>query len=72
MLTIVPYIIWSGLSNAIFGGTFMIIISNTVKLQHGIWDKKTLTKYAFFCMMALGAGEIGGSIMNGKIVDKLR
>ena len=49
----------------------MVLIVNSMKGVHDEWEQKTKTKYGFLCLIALGGGEIIGSFINGKIVDKL-
>ena len=71
MLYLLPYIIWNALSIAIFGGTFMVLIINSMEGIHDDWSEQKKTKYGFLCMIALGGGEIVGSLINGFIVDKL-
>lgn len=70
MLFILPYILWNAISVAIYGGTFMVIIINSMEGVHDEWSQQTKTKYAFLCLISLGAGEIVGSIINGIIVDR--
>ena len=58
------------MSLGIFGGTFMVIIINSMEGVHDDWSEQTKTKYGFLCLIALGGGEIVGSLINGIIVDK--
>lgn len=70
MIILFPLIIWVAISLGIYSGCFVSIINDSIKDT----AKKTeneKTALAMFTMIALGIGEIAGSITSGIIIDKL-
>ena len=70
MIFVLPYILWTAISGAIYGGIFMLIVINSMKETQNDWSLQTKTKYGFLIFISLGVGEIIGSLLNGIIVDK--
>ena len=66
MLHVVPFILWSSLSYTIYSGSFVILMNKTMD---STWSDNKKTQNSMYAMIALGFGEIFGSIICGKIMD---
>lgn len=75
MLILIPFIIWSAASLAIFGGIFVKIITRTMtystKYPDLNNDKDKQNAWSLIVMTSLGVGEIIGAIGMGVIRDKM-
>lgn len=67
MLYVVPYIFWSSISYAIYAGSLVVLMNQTMNSD---WSDNKKTQNSLFAMIGLGVGEIVGSIVCGKILDK--
>ena len=69
---IIPIIIWSGISIAMFGSIFISLITRVLQTQADYVDQPhKQNETALFTMTLLGAGEIIGGQFIGYINDKL-
>ena len=62
-----PTIMWTALSLAAFSGSFVPLMNLTMD---PLWDANKKLSMSLFAMIPLGAGEIIGSLVMGKISDK--
>lgn len=67
MLQVLPLILWSGTSIAIFSSLFVPMISNTMNQD---WSDSKMNSQALLAMISLGIGEIIGALISGGIQDK--
>lgn len=70
MARMIPLIMWSGISIAYFNGVLISTMSLTLP-QGTIEEEKSSNQKIMLAMVTFGIGEIIGSMLNGKIVDKL-
>lgn len=70
MLYIMPLIIWTGLSQAGYSGSFVPLMYNTMKDDHDDWSDNKKLSMSLFAMIPLGAAEIIGSLSQGWVSDK--
>lgn len=62
MLYVIPLIAWTGISMAVFSGSFVVLMKNTMDPTYS--DNKK-TSLSMFAMIGLGMGEMIGSIFCG-------
>lgn len=70
MLILIPCMIWTAISVAIFSGTFIVIMTESMKVSFPDWTHNKINMYALFAMVSIGVGEIVGSFIQGYIIDK--
>lgn len=71
MLYILPLITWTAFSQAAYSGSFVPLMNKTMEVTHGEeWGKDKKLSMSLFAMIPLGAGEVIGALIIGKIVDK--
>ncbi|CDW72384.1 major facilitator superfamily protein [Stylonychia lemnae] len=68
MRKIIPLIIWSALSLATFAGSFVTMMTATMKEYD--WSENEQLEMSLLAMIPLGLGEMSGSVIIGKIMDK--
>ena len=69
MLKFMPMIALSAFNLAIQSSVFVKMMEDTMKTDIEGWDESKRDKYALLAMVGLGAGEISGAIIFGKIGD---
>jgi hypothetical protein len=72
MLKIIPFIIWTAVSCAIYAGVFVPLMTDTMStnLKTQNWSDQTKQKNCLLALVGLGLGEILGSLVLGQIQDK--
>ena len=60
MWHVVPLIIWNALSLACYSGTFVTMMTRTMKTNHPEWGENDCNSMALYAMITLGIGEIVG------------
>eukprot|EP00347_Sterkiella_histriomuscorum_P023914 403332950 len=67
MLSLVPYIVWTGISLSIYTGLLIPIIVSTIPNDS---ENQQMMK-SLFSMVSLGLGEIVGGFFIGQVIDKM-
>lgn len=72
MLKIVPFIMWTAISCAIYAGVFVPLMTDTMStnLKTQDWSDQTKQKNSLLALVGLGLGEIMGSLVLGQIQDR--
>ena len=70
MMLVIPFIIWSALSQSIISGCFVPMMNETMKDDYPTWSDNTKLEYALYAMVPLGVGEVIGSLYQGFIADR--
>lgn len=72
MLKIVPFIIWTAISCAIYAGVFVPLMTDTMStnLKTLYWSDSEKQKNCLLALVGLGVGEITGSLFIGQIQDR--
>lgn len=60
MLLMVPFLAWNALSLALYSGSFVRLITDTMDQS---WDENKQNMYGMLTMICLGVGEILGSVL---------
>lgn len=68
MLMAVPITIWTGISQAIFTGSFVTMMD--AGMGDTDWSSNTKLSMSLLAMIPLGLGEIIGGMITGKLLDK--
>ncbi|CDW71948.1 major facilitator superfamily protein [Stylonychia lemnae] len=68
MIFMIPFQLLVGISQSLYIGAFMIILTNSM-VDKG-WDSNKQLSMSFYAMIPLGVGELIGSIIIGNYIDK--
>ncbi len=65
---IIPLILWTGISQATYSGCFVPMINSGMNDKD--WSANRKLSMSLYAMIPLGASEILGSLLHGRILDR--
>lgn len=70
MLSVMPLIVWTALSQAAYSGSFVPLMYDSMKLNHPEWNDNEKLSMSLYAMIPLGAAEVIGGLLQGHISDR--
>jgi len=72
MRRVIPYMIWSAISESTFAGSFVNIISKSMDetTVSRDWSADKKLEISLLALVTLGVGELVGSSVIGRVIDK--